>query len=139
MEFWKVDGILMWKNRKAVYLSIHLGSSYEVRICNILDQGNWDINTYNIIRYQWIIMSDKNIKKSSFLTMHVVSLMIMLPWYTAYIIVGLEWRNTCMDFYVLWRIIYSNLESLSLFYKGTGNQEHLVQESSMSRIRKEKL
>ena len=27
--------------------------------------------------------------------------MIMLPWYTAYIIVGLEWRNTCMHFYAL--------------------------------------
>ena len=24
--------------------------------------------------------------------------MIMLPWYTVYIMVGLEWRNTCMDF-----------------------------------------
>ena len=35
--------------------------------------------------------------------------------------------------------IYANLESLSLFYKATGNQEYLVQESSMSRIRKEKL
>ena len=25
----------------------------------------------------------------------------MLPWYTAYIIVGLEWRITCMHFYAL--------------------------------------
>ena len=44
-----------------------------------------------------------------------------------------------MDFYALGRIIYVNLESLSLFYKATGNQEHLVQETRMSRIRKEKL
>ena len=65
--------------------------------------------------------------------------MIVLPWYTVYIIVGLEWRNTCMDFYALGGIIYANLESLSLFYKTTGNQEYLVQESRMSRIRKEKL
>ena len=50
--------------------------------------------------------------------------MIMLPWYTVYIIVGLEWRNACMDFYAFGRIIYANLESLSLFYKTTGNQEH---------------
>ena len=65
--------------------------------------------------------------------------MIMLPWYTVYIIVGLEWRNACMDFYAFGRIIYANLESLSLFYKTTGNQEHWVQESRMSRIRKEKI
>ena len=44
-----------------------------------------------------------------------------------------------MDFYALGGIIYANLESLSLFYKTTGNQEYLVQESRMSRIRKEKL
>ena len=50
-----------------------------------------------------------------------------------------KWRNTCMHFYALGRIIYVNLESLSLFYKATGNQEHLVQETRMSRIRKEKL
>ena len=43
--------------------------------------------------------------------------MIMLPWYAVYIIVGLEWRNACMNFYALERIIYANLESLSLFYK----------------------
>ena len=65
--------------------------------------------------------------------------MIMLPWYAIYIIVGLEWRNAYMDIYALERIIYANMESLSLFHKATGNQEHLVQESSMSRIRKEKL
>ena len=106
MEFWKVDGILMCKKSKTVYLSIHLGLSYEVTMSDILYQGNWDINMYIIVRDQWIIMSDKNIKKSSFLTMHVVSLMIMLPWYTIYTIVGLEWRNTCMDFYALGRIIY---------------------------------
>ena len=45
MEFWKVDGILMYKSRKTVYLPIHLGSSYEVRISDILDQGNWNSNT----------------------------------------------------------------------------------------------
>ena len=45
----------------------------------------------------------------------------------------------CMDFYALRRIIYANLDSLSLFYKATGNQGHLVQETTMSRIRKEKL
>ena len=44
-----------------------------------------------------------------------------------------------MDFYALRRIIYANLDSLSLFYKATGNQGHLVQETTMSRIRKEKL
>ena len=43
-----------------------------------------------------------------------------------------------MHFYALGRIIYANLESLSLFYKATGNQEHSVQESKMFRIRKEK-
>jgi len=123
-EFWKVDGILMWKNRKTAYLSIHLGSPYEVRISDILDQGNWYINTYSLKRYQWIINSDKNTRNVHFLYIHVVSLMIKLPWYTVYIIVGLEWRNTCMHFYALGRIIYANLESLSLFYNATGNQEH---------------
>ena len=44
-----------------------------------------------------------------------------------------------MNFYALRRIVYASLDTLSLFYKATGNQEHLVQESSMSRIRKEKL
>ena len=44
-------------------------------------------------------------------------------------------ENTCMDFYAFGRIIYANLESLSSFYKTTGNQEHLVEESWMSRIR----
>ena len=39
-------------------------------------------------------------------------------------------------FYSLGRIIYTNLESLSLFYKATGTSEILVQESNMSRIRK---
>ena len=38
-------------------------------------------------------------------------------------------ENTCMDFYAFGRIIYANLESLSSFYKTTGNQEHLVEES----------
>ena len=83
----------MRKSGKTAYLSINLGSCYEVRISNILDQGNWDINTYSI-------------KKFSFFTIHVVSLMIMLPWYTVYIIVGLERRNTCMDFYALGRITW---------------------------------
>ena len=49
--------------------------------------------------------------------------MIMLQWYTVYIIVGVEWRDTCMDFYALGRIISANLESLSLFYKAIENQE----------------
>ena len=40
MEFLKVNGIPMWKNRKTVYLSINLGSSYEGRISDILSQGN---------------------------------------------------------------------------------------------------
>ena len=53
--------------------------------------------------------------------------MIMLQWYVVYITVGLEWRT-----------IYVNLESLCLFYKATGNEEILVQENSMSKIRKEK-
>ena len=44
-----------------------------------------------------------------------------------------------MDFYALGRIIYCKMESLSLFFNATGNQEHSVQESRMSRIRKEKL
>ena len=44
-----------------------------------------------------------------------------------------------MNFYALERIIYANTEILSLFYKEQENQERLVQESSMSRIRKEKL
>ena len=65
--------------------------------------------------------------------------MIMLPWYAVYIIVGLEWRNACMNFYALERIIYANTEILSLFYKEQENQEHLVQESSLSRIWEEKL
>ena len=56
-------------------------------------------------------------KKYSFFTIHVVSLMIMLPWYAVYIIVGLEWRNACMNFYALERIIYANMESLSLLNK----------------------
>ena len=139
MEFWNVDGTLMCKNRKTVHLSIHLGSSYEVRISDIQDQGNWDINTDSIIRYQWKIKSDKNMRYVHFFTIHVISLMIMLPWYTVNIIVGLEWRNICMDFFALWRIIYSNLESLSLFFNATESQEYSVQESIMSRIRKEKL
>ena len=139
MEFWNVDGTLMCKNRKTVHLSIHLGSSYEVRISDTQDQGNWDINTYSIIRYQWKIKSDKNTRYVHFFTIHLVSLMIMLPWYTAYIIVGLEWRNTYMDFYALGRIIYCKMDSFSLFFNPTGIQEHSVQDSSMSRIRKEKL
>ena len=44
-----------------------------------------------------------------------------------------------MDFYAFWKILYANLESLSLFYKITRNQEHYVQESRITRIRKEKL
>ena len=59
----------------------------------------------------------------------------MLPWYTVYIIVGLERRNTCIDYYAFGRIIYATLESLSSLYKTTGNQKHLVEESWMSRIR----
>ena len=59
MEFWKVAGILMCKKSKTVYLSIHLGSSYDVRIAYVLDQGNWDINTYSIIKYQWIFKFEK--------------------------------------------------------------------------------
>ena len=43
--------------------------------------------------------------------------MIMSPWYAVYIIVGLEWRNAYMNYYALERIIYANMESLSLFYK----------------------
>ena len=47
--------------------------------------------------------------------------MLMLPWYTAYIIVGLEWGNACMDFYAFGRIMYCKMESLFLFYNATGN------------------
>ena len=44
--------------------------------------------------------------------------MIMLSWYAVYIIVGLEWRNTSMDFYALrrtymsiWRVcLYSSMQ-----------------------------
>ena len=36
-EFWKTDGILIYKNRKTEYLSIHLGSSYDVHIYYIRD------------------------------------------------------------------------------------------------------
>ena len=79
MEFWMVDGILMWKNRKTVYLSIHLGSSYEVRISDILDQGNWDINTHSIIRYHWIIKSDKNTRN-----VHFLPFMLYLSWLSSH-------------------------------------------------------
>ena len=34
---------------------------------------------------------------------------------------------------------HASLESLPLLYNETGNQENLVQESRMSRVRKEKL
>ena len=41
-----------------------------------------------------------------------------------------------MHFYALGRIIYANLESLSLFYNATGNQEHEVKETKCSELEK---
>ena len=76
MEIWKADRILICKRRKTACLSIHLGSSYDVCIAYILDQGDWDINTYSIIMYQWKIKSDKNKTRNA----HFLTDMLYLSW-----------------------------------------------------------
>ena len=79
MEFWKADGILICKNRKKTYLLTHLGSSYEVNISYILDQGNWDLNAYSIVSYQWIIKLNQNARNVYLFNRYVMFLMIIFP------------------------------------------------------------
>ena len=52
------------------------------------------------LTYRWGFEELTKTQEMFIFNINVVSLMIMLPWYAIYMIVGSEWRNACMDFFM---------------------------------------
>ena len=81
------------------------------------------------------MMSDQNTRNIHFSNKHVISLKIILPWYAIYITAELNWRKSCMDYLCIKEDHLCQFGGFVFIPKATGNQEILVQESNMSRIK----